>query len=251
MAYDEAPRLYTLAASLPGIEVAGVHMHIGSQLTDLAPFRQAFTLLRELILRLRGEGHTIAHADLGGGLGVPYQAGNAHPPHPSEYAAIVREAFADLDVQLAFEPGRMIAANAGILVARAIYAKAGHEKTVLVVDAAMNDLIRPTLYDAHHDIQAVDEAVQAGPRRDTDVVGPVCETGDYLALARALPVLEAGDLLAIMTAGAYGAVQSGTYNTRPLIPEVLVKGSEWAVVRRRTTYEEMLALDTVPDWISS
>ena len=251
VAWADAPRLYQRAADLPGIAVAGVHMHIGSQLTDLAPFREAFRLLRDLVLELRAAGHDIGHVDLGGGLGVPYRGGNDVPPHPTEYAAVVRETVGDLGLELAFEPGRMIAANAGILVSSVIYAKEATEKRFLIVDAAMNDLIRPTLYDAHHDIWPVRESAQGEPPVATDVVGPVCETGDYLALGRIMPPLSAGERIAVMTAGAYGAVQASTYNTRPLVPEVLVDGDRFEVVRARPTYDEMLAGERVPDWLSA
>lgn len=250
VAWSDAPRLYARAAGMLGIQVAGVHMHIGSQLTDLAPFREAFGLLRDLVLELRAEGHTIGHVDLGGGLGVPYRAGNERPPHPSEYAAVVRETVGDLGLEIAFEPGRMIAANAGILVTSVIYAKEAHEKRFLIVDAAMNDLIRPTLYDAHHDILPIRESARDEQTVSTDVVGPVCETGDYLALGRAMPPLASGERLAVMTAGAYGAVQAGTYNTRPLVPEVLVSGDQFEIIRARPTYEEMLAGERVPHWLS-
>jgi len=251
VAWADAPRLYQRAADLPGIAVAGVHMHIGSQLTDLAPFREAFHLLRDLVLELRAAGHDIGHVDLGGGLGVPYRGGNDVPPHPTEYATVVRETVGDLGLELAFEPGRMIAANAGILVSSVIYAKEATEKRFLIVDAAMNDLIRPTLYDAHHDIWPVRESARDEPPVATDVVGPVCETGDYLALGRTMPPLSAGERIAVMTAGAYGAVQASTYNTRPLVPEVLVDGDRFEVVRARPTYDEMLAGERVPDWLSA
>ena len=247
--YVDAPALYARAAKLPGIVVSGIHMHIGSQITDLAPFREAFTLLRELALTLRGKGHGLTHLDLGGGLGVPYEAGNERPPHPDEYAKIVRETVGDLGLKLVFEPGRLIVGNAGILVSRVLYVKKGPEKTFVICDGAMNDLIRPTLYDAHHDIVPVQASKAAAAPMLVDVVGPVCESGDFLAQDRLLPPLAEGDLIAIMTAGAYGAVQAGTYNTRPLVPEVLVKGREWAVVRPRQTYEELIGLDRMAPWL--
>jgi diaminopimelate decarboxylase len=249
--YDEAPRLYAKAAALPGIEVAGVHMHIGSQITDLEPFRDAFALMRELVGVLRAAGHRLQHLDLGGGLGVPYLSGNDIPPTPDEYAAVVREKLGDLGLTIALEPGRMIVANAGILVARVIYTKEGRDKTFTIVDAAMNDLIRPTLYEAEHEIWAVDEETGRKPQIAQDVVGPVCETGDYLALERALPPFAAGDLIAFMTAGAYGAAMSSTYNSRPLVPEVLVRGSEWAVVRPRQSYDALIGQDRLPGWLAS
>jgi diaminopimelate decarboxylase len=248
--FDDAPRLYAKAAKLPGITVAGIHMHIGSQITDLQPFRDAFSLMRELAQTLRAAGHAIEHLDMGGGLGVPYRGGNDVPPSPLEYARVVRETVGDLGLKVCLEPGRIIVANAGILVSRVIYAKRGRDKTFTVVDAAMNDLIRPTLYEAHHDIWPVEEKLASEKPLMQDVVGPVCETGDYLALDRRLPPFAAGDLLAFMTAGAYGATMSSTYNTRLLIPEVLVKGDAYAVVRPRTSYDELIGMDRLPDWLA-
>jgi diaminopimelate decarboxylase len=248
--YQDAPRLYAKAAKLPGLEVVGIHMHIGSQITDLAPFRNAFALMRELARDLRAQGHDIRHLDLGGGLGVPYRGGNDLPPSPMAYAQVVRETVGDLGLQLHLEPGRMIVANAGVLVARVIYAKRGQAKTFLVVDAAMNDLIRPTLYEAHHEIWPVAEAAGKKAAIVQDVVGPICESGDYLAVDRELPPLDSGELVAFMTAGAYGAAMSSTYNSRLLVPEVLVKGAEYAVVRPRQTYDELIGQDRVPDWLA-
>ncbi len=246
--YDDALRLYAKAAKLPGIKVAGIHMHIGSQITEMQPFRDAFTLMRELAQGLRGAGHALEHLDLGGGLGVPYTS--TAPPGPEAYAAIVRQTVGDLGLKLCLEPGRMIVANAGILVSRVIYSKAGRDKTFTIVDAAMNDLIRPTLYEAHHEIWPVSEALGGKEPVAQDVVGPVCETGDYLALDRRLPPFAAGDLLAFMTAGAYGATMSSTYNTRLLVPEVLVKGDDYAVVRPRTTFDELIGQDRLPEWLA-
>ena len=248
--YEDATWLYAHAAKLPGIDVAGIHMHIGSQITDLEPFRDAFALMRRLVLGLRAEGHNIRHLDIGGGLGVPYRGTNDVPPHPDEYAAVVREQLGDLGLRLILEPGRMIVGNAGVLVSIVIFAKEGADRTFTIVDAAMNDLIRPTLYEAHHDIWPVMEAKSATPPVQQDIVGPVCETGDYLALDRALPVFEPGDLIAVLTAGAYGAVMSSTYNSRLLIPEVLVNGAEFAIIRPRPTYDELIALDRLPPWLS-
>jgi diaminopimelate decarboxylase len=247
--YDDVPRLYDKAARLPGLAVAGIHMHIGSQITDLKPFRNAFTLMRELVGALRAGGHRIEHLDMGGGLGVPYRSGNDIPPSPHAYAGVVRETVGDLGLKIVLEPGRMIVANAGVLVARVIYAKRGRDKTFAVVDAAMNDLIRPTLYEAEHEIWPVSEAAGRKEPILQDVVGPVCETGDYLALNRRLPPVAAGDLVAFMTAGAYGAVMSSTYNSRLLVPEVLVKGSAWAVVRPRPSYADLIGLDRMPEWL--
>jgi diaminopimelate decarboxylase len=247
--FEDAPRLYAKAARLPGLEVAGVHMHIGSQITDLAPFRNAFALMRELTLDLRAAGHAIRHLDLGGGLGVPYRGGNDLPPSPQEYAQVVRDTVGSLGLAIKLEPGRMIVANAGILVARVIYAKRGRDKTFTVVDAAMNDLIRPTLYEAYHEVWPIEEALGRQEPIAQDIVGPICETGDYLALDRRLPPLAAGDLVAFMTAGAYGAAMSSTYNSRLLVPEVLVRGDDFAVVRPRQTYAELIALDRLPEWL--
>ena len=223
-------------------------MHIGSQITDLEPFELAFTLMAELVGTLRASGHTIEHVDIGGGLGIPYQGTNDIPPHPDEYAAVVKRTLGGLGTRIMFEPGRMIAGNAGILVTRVLYAKRGDAKSFTIVDAAMNDLIRPTLYDAFHEVIPVDEARAAARPQVTDIVGPVCETGDYLARDYFLPEAESGDLLAIMSAGAYGAVQSGTYNTRPLVAEVLVKGDQYAVVRPRQTLDELIGLDRFASW---
>jgi diaminopimelate decarboxylase len=248
--YEDAPRLYAKAARLPGLAVAGIHVHIGSQISDLEPFRNAFTLMRELAGSLRADGHPIAHLDLGGGLGVPYHSGNDGPPSPQAYAAVVRETVGDLGLKIVLEPGRVIVANAGVLVARVLYTKPGRDKTFTVVDAAMNDLIRPTLYEAEHEIWPVREAARRQPGIVQDVVGPICETGDYLALNRRLPPLAAGDLVAFMTAGAYGAAMSSTYNSRLLVPEVLVKGAAWAIARPRQTYEDLIGLDRLPEWLA-
>src|SRR3954468_20944474 len=242
--------VYDEAAALPGLEVTGVDMHIGSQITDLEPFDNAAALLAELARDLMGAGHRLRHIDLGGGLGIPYRADDPPPPDPAAYAAIVKRHTRGLGLTLVFEIGRMIAGNAGILVTRVIYAKAGEGKTFVIVDAAMNPLIRPPLYDAHHDILPVVESPADAPRVVADVVGPVCESGDYLALSRDMPVVRSGDLLAVMTAGAYGAVQANTYNTRPLVPEALVRGADYAVVRPRPSYEELIGLDRVPAWLA-
>ena len=246
----DAPRLYDHAAKLPGIKIAGIHMHIGSQITELAPFRDAFRLMRELVQDLRAKGHHLEHLDLGGGLGVPYSGTNDVPPHPDEYADVVRAAVGDLGLKLVLEPGRMIVGNAGILVTRVIYAKHGAGKVFTIVDAAMNDLIRPTLYEAYHDIWPVEQAKRDLAPVNQDVVGPVCETGDYIAQDRRLPPLDAGDLIAVMTAGAYGAVMSSTYNSRLLVPEVLVRGNDYAVVRPRPSYEDLIDLDKIPAWLT-
>ncbi len=245
---SHARAVYARAAKLPGLRITGVDMHIGSQITDLDPFGDAFALLADFVRTLRSDGHTISHIDLGGGLGIPYRDDNEPPPHPDEYAKLVKQATRDLGCRLIFEPGRLVVGNAGILVTRVLFVKHGEAKNFVIVDAAMNDLIRPTLYDAHHEIWPVAEA-SAGRRIRADVVGPVCESGDFLARDRDLAEPQPGDLLAVMSAGAYGAVQAGTYNTRPLVPEVLVKGAKWAVVRPRLEVDQLIALDRMPAWL--
>ncbi|WP_442755557.1 diaminopimelate decarboxylase [Methylocystis sp. JAN1] len=246
---SHAREVYARAAKLPGIEISGADMHIGSQLTDLEPFDEAFTLLAELVRDLRADGHRVCHVDLGGGLGIPYHEGDdPQSYHPERYAEIVRKHFGGLGCKLVFEPGRLIVGNAGVLVTRVIYVKQGEAKTFVIADAGMNDLVRPTLYDAHHDLLPVRESKDRA-EIVADVVGPVCETGDYLALDRKMPEAQPGELIAVLTAGAYGAVQAGTYNTRPLIPEVLVDGARYAVIRPRPSVAELIAMDRVPDWI--
>jgi diaminopimelate decarboxylase len=247
ISYKRAREVYARAAELPAIDVSGIDMHIGSQITELEPFEKAFRLMGELAEELRKDGHNIRHLDLGGGLGVPYRGTNDVPPHPDEYAAMVKRTLGHLNLKYVLEPGRMIVGNAGILVSRVIYVKDGTEKHFLIQDAAMNDLIRPTLYDAYHEIIPVQEP-SSPETMMADVVGPVCESGDYLAKGRRLPRLEQGDLIATMTAGAYGAVQGSTYNTRPLIPEVLVKDGNWALVRPRQSYEELIGMDRLASW---
>jgi diaminopimelate decarboxylase len=246
---SRARDVYARAAKLKGVRIAGVDMHIGSQIVELDPFGDAFALLADFVRALRADGHTISHIDLGGGLGIPYREDNDPPPDPDAYARIVKNATRGLDCKLIFEPGRLIVGNAGILVTRVLYVKHGEAKTFVIVDAGMNDLVRPTLYEAHHDIRLVRESAVGAPRIVADVVGPVCESGDFLALDRSLPEPRPGELLAVMTAGAYGAVQAGTYNTRALIPEVLVRADEWALVRPRVTVEELIALDRLPPWL--
>ncbi|MBZ9917938.1 diaminopimelate decarboxylase [Mesorhizobium sp. BR1-1-12] len=248
--WQKARQVYARAAELPGIKVTGIDTHIGSQITELQPFDDAFALLVELVGALRADGHAIEHVDLGGGLGIPYRVDNNPPPLPDAYAQIVRKHVTKLGLKVMFEPGRLIVGNAGILVSQVIFAKEGDAKNFLVVDAAMNDLIRPTLYDAFHDIRPVVLPPADAPRMTVDIVGPVCETGDYLGLDRDLPRLKSGDLIAIATAGAYGAVQAGTYNTRLLVPEVLVDGDRFHVVRPRQTYDELIGLDSIPDWLA-
>jgi diaminopimelate decarboxylase len=241
--------VYAKAAKLPGLKIAGVDMHIGSQITDLDPFGNAFTVLAEFVRTLRSDGHIISHVDLGGGLGIPYRDDNDPPPSPDDYAKVVKRATRDLDCKLIFEPGRLIVGNAGILVTRVLFVKRGAAKNFIVVDAAMNDLIRPTLYDAHHEIWPVRAPRDDARRICADVVGPVCESGDFLGLDRDMAEPEPGALLAVMSAGAYGAVQAGTYNTRALVPEILVKGGEWALVRPRLEVDQLIALDRMPPWL--
>jgi diaminopimelate decarboxylase len=245
---NRAREVYARAAQLDNIRITGVDMHIGSQITTLEPYREAYTLLAELVQELRADGHKIAHLDIGGGLGVPYRGDNDVPPHPDEYAAMVRETLGGLDCKLIMEPGRMIAGNAGILVTRVIHVKHAPGKRFIIVDAAMNDLIRPTLYDAWHDIIPVTQARTSTPNSPADIVGPVCESGDYLAQDRPFPDVEPGDLIAVMTAGAYGAVQACTYNTRLLVPEVLVNGEHYALIRPRQSYDDLIGLDRLAAW---
>ncbi|MGB7178688.1 MAG: diaminopimelate decarboxylase [Xanthobacteraceae bacterium] len=246
---SRAREVYAHAAKLKGVRVIGVDMHIGSQIIELDPFGDAFALLADFVTTLRADGHTISHIDLGGGLGIPYREDNEPPPDPDAYAAIVKRATQNLNCKLIFEPGRLIVGNAGILVTRVLYMKRGEGKTFVIIDAGMNDLIRPTLYEAHHDIRPVRQAPAGAPRITADVVGPVCESGDFLALDRSMVAPQPGDLLAVMTAGAYGATQSGTYNSRPLIPEVLVRKDEWALVRPRVTAADLIAMDRLPNWL--
>lgn len=246
---EDAIEAYALAASLPGLRVSGIDMHIGSQIEKLEPFDKAFARLKELITELRAQGHEIDHVDVGGGLGIPYKNDNSPPPEPEAYAQIVKKHVKELDCEVAFEPGRMIAGNAGILVGEVIYIKPSGEKTFIIADTAMNDLIRPTLYEAWHEIKPVEEAILSLPPLKGDLVGPVCETGDFIAKDRNLPALKAGDLFAVGSAGAYGAVQAGTYNTRALVPEVLVNGDKFHVIRPRQTVEDLIAMDSLPSWL--
>ena len=246
---DRASAVYAHAARLPGLQVVGIDVHIGSQLTDLEPFRQAYRKVADLTRRLRAEGHEITRLDLGGGLGIPYTRDNSAPPLPVEYGHMIREELGDLGCEIEIEPGRLIVGNAGILVARVIYLKSGAGRDFLILDAAMNDLIRPAMYDAHHDIIPVREPAAGVLAQPFDIVGPVCETGDTFARDRLMPPLAAGDLVAFRSAGAYGAVMSSEYNSRPLIPEVLVHGDQFAVIRARPTFDEMINRDTIPDWL--
>ncbi len=249
---SRAREVYARARALPGLAIRGVDMHIGSQITDLEPFDNAFALIAEFVTILRADGHAIEHVDLGGGLGIPYRTDNNPPPFPQAYADIVARHTRGLGCTVYLEPGRLIVGNAGVLVASVIFVKRGENKRFVIVDAAMNDLVRPTLYEAHHDILPVTApAPRSAKWIRADVVGPVCESGDFLALDRDMPPVAAGDLIAIMSAGAYGAVQAGTYNSRLLVPEVLVKGADFALIRRRPTYEELIALDTLPPWLQT
>ena len=246
---DRARAVYALAARLPGLDVIGIDVHIGSQLTALEPFRAAYGKVAELTETLRADGHDIRRLDLGGGLGIPYTSANDVPPLPRDYGALIGETLGHLGCEIEIEPGRLIVGNAGILVSEVIYVKSGADREFLILDAAMNDLIRPAMYDAHHDIVPLQEPPAGAVRQPYDVVGPVCESGDTFARARALPALAPGDLVAFRSAGAYGAVMASEYNTRPLIPEVLVNGHDFAVIRPRPTFDEMINRDTIPEWL--
>jgi diaminopimelate decarboxylase len=244
-----ASEVYAEAARLPGLQVIGIDVHIGSQLTDLEPFEQAYLKVADLTRRLRSEGHAITRLDLGGGLGIPYQRSNDAPPLPTDYGALIKRTVGDLGCEIEIEPGRLISGNAGILVSKVIYVKNGEDRDFLILDAAMNDLVRPSMYGAHHDIIPVAEPTVASPTQEFDVVGPVCETGDTFAKGRDLPLVAEGDLVAFRSAGAYGAVMASEYNTRPLIPEVLVNGDHFAVIRARPSFDEILNRDTIPSWL--
>ncbi len=246
---DRARAVYDEIRALPGLHAIGIDVHIGSQLTDLQPFRAAYEKVAQLTALLRADGHDITRLDLGGGLGIPYEHGNEAPPLPMEYGQVIRETVGDLDCEIEIEPGRLIAGNSGIMVSSVIYLKQGEGRDFLILDAAMNDLVRPSMYDAHHDIVPVTEAEPGVDRLPHDIVGPVCESGDTFAKARPLPPMKDGDLVAFRSAGAYGAVMASEYNSRPLIPEVLVDGDHFAVIRARPTYEEMIARDMVPEWL--
>lgn len=244
-----AREVYAEIARLPGLRVVGIDVHIGSQLTELAPFEAAFAKVRELTLALREDGHDIRRLDLGGGLGIPYTRSNEAPPLPTDYGAMIKRTLGDLGCEIEIEPGRLISGNSGVLVAGVIYVKNGEGRDFLILDAAMNDLVRPSMYDAHHDIVPVAEAAPGSPTQAFDVVGPVCETGDTFAKARDLPLVAAGDLVAFRSAGAYGAVMASEYNSRPLVPEVLVRGDQFAVIRARPSFDEMLKRDSIPEWL--
>ena len=245
----KAREVYAEAASMKGLKVIGIDVHIGSQLTDLEPFRLAYRKVAELTETLRGDGHEISRLDLGGGLGIPYERGNSAPPLPVEYGSMIKEELGHLGCEIEIEPGRLIAGNAGILASRIIYLKEGEGREFMIIDAAMNDLIRPAMYSAHHDIVPVQEAEPGAEQQPYDIVGPVCESGDTFAKGRMMPKLSEGDLVAFRSAGAYGAVMSSEYNTRPLIPEVLVKDDQFAVIRPRPSFDEIINRDTIPEWL--
>ncbi|MEX0366584.1 MAG: diaminopimelate decarboxylase [Ruegeria sp.] len=244
-----ASQVYAHAASLPGLEVIGIDVHIGSQLTELEPFALAYQKVAELTGQLRAEGHDIRRLDLGGGLGIPYTRSNDAPPLPVEYGQLIKKTLGHLGCEIEIEPGRLIAGNAGLMISKVIYVKSGEDRDFLILDGAMNDLIRPAMYEAHHDIVPVAEPAPGTEPQPYDIVGPVCETGDTFAKQRNMPPLSAGDLIAFRSAGAYGAVMASEYNTRPLIPEVLVNGDQFAVIRPRPTFDEMINRDTIPEWL--
>ncbi len=246
---SRASEVYAHAASLPGLEVIGVDVHIGSQLTELEPFELAYTKVAELTEQLRAEGHNIRRLDLGGGLGIPYTRSNDAPPLPLEYGALIKKTLGHLGCEIEIEPGRLISGNAGLMVSKVIYVKSGEGRDFLIVDGAMNDLIRPAMYEAHHDIVAVQEPAAGVEQQPYDIVGPVCESGDTFAKQRNMPPLAPGDLIAFRSAGAYGAVMASEYNTRPLIPEVLVNGDQFAVIRERPSFDEIINRDTIPEWL--
>ena len=243
-----APGVYARAAELPGVRVTGVAVHIGSQILDLEPFRRAYERIAELVETLRADGHGIGHLDLGGGLGIPYE--NEQPPSPEEYGAMVKSIVGGLGCRVFFEPGRLIAGNAGVLVTRVVRVKQGQDRTFVIVDAAMNDLVRPSLYNAHHAIQPVTEPPADARTVDVEVVGPICETGDTFGAPRPMPETAEGNLLAVRTAGAYGAVMASTYNSRALVPEVMVNGGDFAVIRERITVDDMLSREILPGWLT-
>ena len=244
-----AKEVYAEAAAMPGLEVVGIDVHIGSQLTELEPFRLAYEKVAELTEALRAEGHDIRRLDLGGGLGIPYARSNEAPPLPTDYGKLIKDTLGHLGCEIEIEPGRLVVGNAGILVSRVIYVKSGEGRDFLILDAAMNDLIRPAMYDAHHDIVPLIQPAPGAEQVPYDIVGPVCESGDTFAKARMMPELAQAELLAFRSAGAYGAVMSSEYNTRPLIPEVLVHGHQFAVIRQRPTFDEIINRDTIPGWL--
>ena len=246
---SRAREVYAMAAALPGLKVIGIDVHIGSQLTELAPFEAAYLKVAELTEQLRADGHEITRLDLGGGLGIPYARSNEAPPLPTDYGALIQRTVGHLGCEIEIEPGRLISGNAGLMVSKVIYVKSGEDREFLILDGAMNDLIRPAMYEAWHDIVPVVEPAPGAEPAKYDIVGPVCESGDTFAKGREMPKVAADDLVAFRSAGAYGAVMSSEYNSRPMIPEVLVDGDQFAVIRARPTYEEMIARDTLPVWL--
>lgn len=246
---SRASAVFAEAAALPGLDVVGIDVHIGSQLVELEPFEQAYAKVADLTHRLRSEGHDIRRLDLGGGLGIPYIRSNEVPPLPQDYGDMIRRTLGDLGCEIEIEPGRLIAGNAGILVSDVIYVKSGEGRDFLILDAAMNDLVRPSMYGAYHDIIPLNEPPADAAMQPYDIVGPVCETGDTFARQRDMPPLNSGDLVAFRSAGAYGAVMASEYNTRPMIPEVLVRGDQFAVIRPRPTYDEIINRDKLPEWL--
>ena len=246
---SRAREVYAMAAALPGLKVIGIDVHIGSQLTELEPYGVAYEKVAELTEILRADGHDITRLDLGGGLGIPYENNNAHPPTPEDYGALISEKVGHLGCEIEIEPGRFIAGNAGVLVSEVIYVKEGEDREFLIVDGAMNDLIRPAMYGAHHEIAPIVEPKVGAAYQPYDVVGPVCESGDTFAKGRALPQMQAGDLIAFRSAGAYGAVMASEYNSRPLVPEVMVHGDQFAVIRARPSLEDIINRDTIPEWV--
>lgn len=249
IAWSQAEATYSEAAKLSNIHIVGVDVHIGSQIDELAPFEAAIAKCKDLIARLRAQGHVIQSFDIGGGLGIPYGDNSKTPPPPAEYGALVKRLTSDMDVEMIFEPGRMISGNAGVLLSKVLYVKQGEDRSFMIVDAAMNDLIRPALYDAYHEIEPVKAPGSAYSERTYDVVGPICESGDTFTKSRDLPEMEAGDLLVMHSTGAYGAAQASQYNTRPLVPEVLVHGDKYEVIRERPTIEEILRNERLPSWL--
>ena len=246
---SRAREVYAEAGLLRGLKIIGIDVHIGSQLTDLEPFEKAYLMVADLTRQLRADGHDIRRLDLGGGLGIPYERSNTAPPLPLEYGDVIRRTVGDLGCEIEIEPGRLISGNAGVMVSEVIYLKSGEDRDFLIVDSAMNDLIRPSMYGSHHDIVPVVEAAPGTETAPIDIVGPICESGDTFAKQRAMPPLVSGDLIAFRSAGAYGAVMSSEYNSRPLIPEVMVQGDQFAVIRARPTFEEMINRDTIPEWL--
>ncbi|MDA8853380.1 diaminopimelate decarboxylase [Amylibacter sp.] len=246
---SKAQEVYSIAASMEAIDVVGIDVHIGSQLTDLEPFRLAYKKVAELTKVLRQDGHNIRRLDLGGGLGIPYESSNQSPPIPEDYAKVIHETVGDLDCEIEIEPGRLLTGNAGLMVSSVIYNKSGEGRDFMIVDAAMNDLIRPALYEAYHEIIPVIESTENSETQDYDIVGPVCETGDTFANKRALTPVADGEMVAFRSAGAYGAVMASEYNTRPLIPEILVHGDQFSIIRDRPSIEAIIKRDIIPDWL--